>query len=676
MSGISTTYGRAPTLMGSMIALRHISGTQLSLLDVQTQISSNRRFQKASEDPVAAALITSLDRKLELTGQRERNLSHASSVLGTIDGSLGDLSDLLREAKTVASSQIGVGSDGATRAQQAAVIGSIIDRLYAAMNGKYADLSLFAGGRTGGPALEAFGDGYRYLGDRSGLRTDLGPGIDFPITISANDVVGSLSARVSGDVDLNAAVTGGTRIDDLRGPRTNRALGALQVTINSGGPPVVVSVDLTGAETVGDVTARLESAIRQADPAALAGTFPGGITTTDTQFQVNIANPAVSITFQDGPGTETARALGLDGFTYSSTAATNTDPSRDLNPRVTAGTALASLLPTPPLTFGGIRITNGGRSGTVNTSPTMTVGELIEAVRRLNVGVRAEIGAGGDTLDFINEVAGARMSIEEAGGTAATTLGVRSLKASTLLSAFNDGRGVQIADGQINPVTGLPDPNRNTDFRVTLSDGTTAFDVDLRPQDMQNVQTLLARINAASGGAGGFVADIDPATNGIRFRDTAGGAQPLRVSRLNGYAADDLGLLDAASTSGGGGATLVGSDRSKVRVDSAISTLIELRQALATNDERGITFAGSRLEADLDRLATARATVGARAQRIDGATKQLQDEKLVDQSIKSNLQDTDVAAAATRLSLLQTQLQATLTVAAQTRPLSLLNFLG
>src|SRR5690606_31503203 len=115
------------------------------------------------------------------------------------------------------------------------------------------------------------------------------------------------------------------------------------------------------------------------------------------------------------------------------------------------------------LTYGDILFRNGEAVGTVTTDATMTIGQFRAAVAALDLGIRAEINADGRALDVINEVSGLTMSVGESGGTAATTLGIRSLSDRTPTSVFNFGRGIEIADGEVDPVTGLPDPNRNVD---------------------------------------------------------------------------------------------------------------------------------------------------------------------------------------------------------------------
>src|SRR5690606_4215627 len=119
------------------------------------------------------------------------------------------------------------------------------------------------------------------------------------------------------------------------------------------------------------------------------------------------------------------------------------------------------------------------------------VRNLIEAA---GLGVRVEINAAGDGIEVVNETAAGRdqaLSIAEVPGSnqTATRLGIRTYTGDTLLSDFNDGRGVRIVHGSTDPTTGLPDPARDVDFTITLGDGAaTTIDVDLRPEDIVSVQ--------------------------------------------------------------------------------------------------------------------------------------------------------------------------------------------
>ncbi len=684
MTTIPPNLARVPNLLVSSLVRDGVTRAGVDLLRTQDQLSSGKRISRGSDDPIAASLAQVVGDRLRTSDQRLRNFEHASAALATLDQALGEAANLALEARTLASDQVGAGSDSGTRRAQATVVESLIQELFALSNSRFADVHLLGGERTGAPPIERFLDGFRYVGAGDGLITDLGDELNTPITINAERALGTLSARVEGDVDLNPALARTTLIEDLNGARgVGVALGTVSVDIFDGVTTTTVTVDLTGADDVGDVLDRLESDILAADPAAFDGgsPYPGGVdvNATGTGVEFNVA-AGYTITVSDIGGGTTAADLGLDGGPYAGVAATGPG---DVDPRLSPHTTFGQLNPLAPFTPGDIVFNNGGRQGTVTVTAGLTIAEFARAVEALGIGARVEIAEDGQRLRVLNEVSGWSLSIQESGaGTlTATSLGIRSLQATTPLSVLNNGRGVEIADGQIDPVSGLPDAARNVDFEITLTDG-TVFTVDLVPADITDVASLLAKINAEAAlagvtigtGAGEFEALLADGGNGIVLSDNLGGAGVVSIRSLNGHAAEDLGLLDGAFTPGAP-ATFAGSDRSTVRVDSLFATLIDLKTALETNDVRGITFAGERLEEDIDRLLSARAVAGGRASRIQTAQRREEDANVLDQTVKSGLEDLDYAEATSRFAFLQLVQQAGYAAAGRSQALTLIDFL-
>lgn len=676
MTNITSSFARAPNLLTASIIRAGVSRTSVELLRLQEKISSGREINRPSDDPIYTSVVAVLDGRIERYGQRLRNIQHAGATLGTLDNALANATELAREAVSIASEQINTTSDAVTRRNQAVVIQSLLTELQSTANSNYLDIHVFGGATSSRPPIQEFRGGYRYVGQGDGLRTDIGDELDLPITIGADLAFGSLSTRVEGDVDLNPALTRQTFLSDVRGARQRGVtLGQINVTVNDGVTPVTLTVDLSPAKTVGDALDIIESAIRTQDAGALDGAYPSSGVIGE-RLSVDVA-AGYTVTFADiGAGT-VAKDLGLEGFNYVDGAAVNTNANQDLDPFLTERTRLGDLNPAVALAYGDIIFRNGGAAGTVTTDATMTIGQFKAAVASLDLGIRVEINRDGRAIDVINEVSGLVMSVGEGGGTAATTLGIRSLSDRTPTSVFNFGKGVQIADGEVDPVSGLPDPARNVDFRVTLTDGST-FTVDLVPGDLVDTGTLLAKINAEAAAAGfGAVFNATLATtgNGIVFEDSSGGAGQTSVSNLNGYAAEDLGLLDATFTAGAP-ATFAAQDRAGVRVDSIFSTLVELRDALDGDSRIGIQLAGERLEEDIDRIVRARALVGVRASRVDKGEDRVTEARLLDEEIRAGLRDLDYPQAATRFSLLELQRQAGLATASRLTSLSLLDFLG
>lgn len=691
MSSIPSNLNRVPNLLASRMQLSNLTRTQLDLLRLQGQLATGNAVNKPSDDAVRAATITVLDGNLERADLRLRNLNVASNSLGLLDVALEDATNFLQEAKSIASSQIGVGSDETTRRLESTVIESFVREMYSLVNRNSNGLYLFGGSTaTQTPVVELNG-GFRYVGRGEGLYNDIATGDRIPITLGSLSSIGAVSARVRSTADLSPTLTGGTLLRDMAGARGRGiTVGEVSVVVNGG---AAETIDLTAAQSAQDIADALTAGLRAYEQThAVSVLGPGGVMVGDAGFEFDLVPgpppPVVQIS-EVGNGV-TAQDLGLaqDAFTAGNTQGLGLGPRLTLETPVSAVDALAS----QPL--GSIRIRmeagSGEYSAVVDLSGATTIDQIRDRIEGAGLGVRVVVNEAGTGIDVLNEVSGHRMSVEEVGdgSTTASRLGIRSYTAETLISDFNHGDGVRIVDGRVHPESGQPE-DLNDDFLITLATG-QQFSVDLRPSDLTTVQAVLDRINAGFQLAltqsprnpdappladGDFIADLSTSRNGIRLRDLTAGPGELSVEKLNNSAAaEDLGLLDGRFDAPS--ATLIAQDRATVRVDSLFSDLIDLRDALAANDEDGIAIAGERLESSLERLSSARALVGVYANRVEGAKRRQEDAKVLDETMKSGLQGLDYAEAAMRLSLLQTQLSAGLQVSARLQGLSLLDYLS
>ncbi|MEO0512091.1 MAG: flagellin [Planctomycetota bacterium] len=691
MSSIPSNIGRTSSLLISSIQLNNLTRTNLDLFEVQAQLSTGRSVIRPSDDAAKASTIGVLDDRIERSAQVLRNLDQADTRYAAIETALSEANDLLLEAQTIASEEVGLGSTAESRAARALVVRSQIDGLLDVVNTTQDGDYLFGGSRLSSPPFESFGTGVRYVGETDRLTADLNLGSSTPVTLSGAQAIGDDLARVLGTVDLDPDLTPQTRLSDLQAPGGGPvSLGEITFRVGAGAQ---ATIDLTGAETVDDVAARLTNAIREYEATNNVTVLgPGGVGVAGKSLSIDVAGASPgAVRFQNVGVARVATDLGLAAPPPTSVvtvvAPVEFTPisatGLTLEPRVTLETPVAALAGVgAPL--GSVRISNAGESAVIDLSTAATIEEVKSAIEGAGLGVRVEINAAGDGLNIANQVATAPddgLSIEEVPGgpSTATLLGIRTLSADTRLDAFNDGRGVSIVSGSTDPVTGLPDPDRDVDFVVTLGDG-TSFPVDLLPQDASTVGTLVTRINAAAAAAGvavpaDFEAGLTDGPNGIALRQSGAFAGSISIERQNNSpAAEQLGLLegtyDAAS------ATLTGTDRAKVVVDSLFSRLLGLERALNDNDTSGITFAGEKLDGVVDRVSESRALVGGFSRRTQSAVRREEDLLLIDEQVRSELRDLDFAEGATRLTQLQTQLQAGLQTSAITQQLTLLNFLG
>lgn len=685
MSSIPVNLGRVPNLLISQAGLAHLNRTNLALFRVQQQLSTGLAINAPSDDPVKAAAVGVLDDRLERSAQVKRNLSHASSSLDTADNALQEASDLAHQARSIATAQLAITSSGAERRQQATIIDQILRSMLTTATRKGPAGYVFGGSLTSEAPVRAYGAGYRLTGEASGLVTDLDPNMTIPITLGAGNGVASRSARVRGDVDLNPMLSLDTRLVDVRGGRgLGVSLGSVEMSINGGAR---VSVDLTGSDTVRDVATRITAAIRQYEADnSVSALGAGGVSASGEAIAID-AVVGATIEFFDPTNGVTARDLGLTAetpFPFSPTQAAGVA----LDPKLTWRTPIAALAGITGA-LGSFEIKSLGRSATIDLSTATTLEDVKNAIEGTNLGLRVAINADATGIDVFNDVSAGRdagLSIEEISGQnlTATRLGIRSFTTSTRIHDFNDGRGVEILDASVNPTTGLPDPLLDADFQITLGDpARTVISIDLRPQDMATVQTLLDRVNGqaatqlATAGlpATSFRATLSDGSNGLRLVQDASFAGAMTITpRNNSPAAEQLGLMGGAYDATN--STWSGQDRAKVRVDGLFTQLIDLRDALVSDDVRGITLAGEGLERSIAGLAETRGLVGGHAQRVDAAIGREDDRSLLDRRMRGDLADADFAEASTRFNLLQTQLQAALRVAGASQQQSLLDFLG
>ena len=647
---------RVPTLLSGRLMGGSIAQTQREMLDLQLGFASGTRLQRGSDDPRATRAIQLLQSSMDRRDQRLNAISWGEAVLGRVDTSLSSLTDLVTEARALAVGQSDDSADADSRAAQAVVVSSMIDQLFAEANAEWQGLHIFGGQNGGQRPFASFLGGVRYLGSGAGLVNDNGLGL--PITLSGDEAFGAVSARVAGQVDLNPALSNGVYLEDLGGVNGEGVTGGVvELTVGAN----TTEVDLSGAATVGEVLDRLQ--------AELDNIAPGSTVSTDgSRFSFTVAGAddltVVGVAGDIGPG------LGLEGtFVAGATTA-----GGDTQPKLLSRTRIADLegLSGP---LGSIRLENGGNVQTIDLSGAETIADLQNLIDSADLGIRLEVEQDG-TLSMLNEVSGTWMSVGEDGGDTATLLGLRSMGLDTPLSVFNDGDGVPIRSGSVDPETGLPNPAADVDFTISLADG-RSFEVDLA--GVETVGDVLATLRAAAGaatppiGPAEFTAELATTGNGIVLTDNSGGMTgTFTVTPANGSrAAKALGLLAPVS-----GNVISGEDRSMVAVESLFTHLKALEKALLQNDNWSIEQAAIDLQDDLDRLIDVRGAAGARGERLLLAKDRESELSIMEASLLGEARDLDLTDAALQLTNLEQQLQATLAVTARMQQLTLLNWLG
>jgi len=194
------------------------------------------------------------------------------------------------------------------------------------------------------------------------------------INLTAGEVFGSGLDAVGGQSDLRAGADRATRLQDISGALGDRVR-AGQITI-SGSVIGQVQVNLSGAATLGDVIDRINHALPASVQASLD---PSGrclqIASTDPSEVLQVS--------EDGNGT-TAHDLGLFGPPQTGTLV-----GTDFIPRLTACTPVGALAGNRGVDLaGGLVMSNGDQSVTVDLSSAKTVQDILNAINATGLGSR------------------------------------------------------------------------------------------------------------------------------------------------------------------------------------------------------------------------------------------------------------------------------------------------
>jgi flagellar hook-associated protein 3 FlgL len=636
MSILPLQLARVSNALRMNLTQRTITQTQRGLLDVQNQLSTGRRLATPSDDPGDAAIAIQIRKLLEQRAGYADNLSQATAHLSEVDTTLGDMTDLLRQAQTLASANVGSDVSADQRNAAAAIVSSLYNQMLSLANKQSQGVYLFAGDTGTAPFVSDQG-GVRFVGSSRVLANQFDESAILPFMVDGNEVFGALSTRVKGTADLTPAITMGTRLADLRGATDGGVHGGAIVLSNGA---ITTTVDLSAADTIGDVVNFIN--------AAAVGGITASINPAGTGLLID-ATAGDNITLTDSGGT-CASDLGIVRATPAGAGSDINGAA--LNPNLTPLTNLSDLRGGLGIDPTGLIITNGQKTATIDFTAATNVEDLLNAINHSGTGVVARLSDNGTGIDILNPVQGTKMTIAENGGTTAADLGIRSYGPSTLLSELNGGKGITTVAGD--------------DIQIARRDGST-FAVDL--SGLNTVQDVINAINTADAG-GGVTASFATTGNGIILTDsTVGGS--LTVSKLNASpAASDLGILASSATG-----VITGSDVNPIETRGIFGNLGALRSALLSSDQTGITAAAEALQKDLERVIRVHGQVGAQVKEFEARQERLTDQNVATKAMLSALEDTDFNEAITRFTTLQTALQANLETTSRMINLTLLDFL-
>jgi flagellar hook-associated protein 3 FlgL len=635
--------------------LFQVHGDQASILDLQMQLSTGKRFQKPSEDLASAIKVLAAQRQQEFRQQTEINLRSADDILSASETSLAQAQTILNDVRATAVEAAGNTISDDQRTALLHHVDGALRRLTDLANTRFGDQYIFAGSAVKENPLRLAGNAVQFTANHEQLDTVTDYGSTLAANVTANEAFGVKSSQIVGTVDLDPSVDLDTPLSQL-----NRGVGIRTGAIRLSSGIESVEVDLTDSHTVGDV-------IQKINILNLGG----------RQIEVTLNANSLDVDYADGLGGllrveevgsgATAGDLGINNVATSQNSPV---VGSDLNPIMTLTTRLSQLFSGSGLPSGeSLRITQAGVNYVVNTNGLNTVEDLINRMERTGARIETSIDPTGRFITVQSTESGSQLSIGENGGNLATMLGLRSMTEDTLVSSLNFGNGIELNDQAGQP-----------DIVLTRNDG-TQLRIDL--DGVQTIGDVMDRINNNASNfnpATRITASLATTGNGIQLSSTAG-ALPIAVANAGGSsAAIGLGWTDkdnstATGATSGANNVIAGRDVATVKVDGVFSSLIQLRQAISDGDSEAVKSVWQSMEQDLDRLAIARGLVGTRQQSIDSRIQKSEDEQIRLREIESQNLDADLASVISELTHRQAALQASIQLMGQTARMTLFDYL-
>ncbi len=300
--GIPTT--RVSNLFVRQRLTNQMQSDQLGLFQVQTQMSTGHVIQTPSEDAAAALRIMNLQRLIERKGQVQTNLNTNQSYLTATDSTLMAIYGNVAEVRGIALGAMGDTADETQRLAAAQQIQQTLTQLVDAGNQKFRGRYLFAGATTMVRPFELTEDfSVKYNGNEERLASYSDIDLLFDTNVHGSEMFGAISDPVLGLTDLNPALTFNTRLADLRGGE-GIADGSIAIGVSTLGVRQTTIVDLSSAETIGDVASMIR------DSAPTGKTLDIEITSTGLRIELASAPPDM-LAIEEVAGGTTAYDLGI-----------------------------------------------------------------------------------------------------------------------------------------------------------------------------------------------------------------------------------------------------------------------------------------------------------------------------------------------------------------------------
>jgi flagellar hook-associated protein 3 FlgL len=184
---------RITSSMSQRHLLSDLQRVQQRLSDAQNQVTSQKRVEKPSDDPLAAARATRLQADLDATAAYGDSVDEAKSWLDASDSALSSLNDVVQRVRELTVQAANGATSDAGRQSIKAEVDQLTKQAMTALNQAYDGRYLFSGTKTDTPPYDV--NTGTYQGDGGAILRTIGPGVTVQVNATASgstDVLATL----------------------------------------------------------------------------------------------------------------------------------------------------------------------------------------------------------------------------------------------------------------------------------------------------------------------------------------------------------------------------------------------------------------------------------------------------------------------------------------------------
>lgn len=627
-----------------------------SYLKTEMQMSTGRRINTPSDDPIGTQQDMRYRTELTEIAQYQENISSGLSQLTQYDTILGNMKDTVSQAYELAVSLSNDSYDANARASAASEAASLFDQLLGLANTQSESRYLFAGFRTGTKPFIGGANGVAYVGDMGRIKSEIEPSAWVNVNLVGSDVLMKSMSTLGEDADLDVGVSAATLLADLHlGDGVDLTSGATpgHFTVTDLNTGAAVDIDVSGATTLDDVVTTVNSTL-----------LANGITNLTLGFGQQ-GNNLHWMSTQSGEITGVTKLSNLhngtgidlsEGRILIHTADNSIEVEVDLSGATTIDEVLQAINNTldahvdPAVHNVDAAINAGGTGIDIVDSNGVPLGLMISEVSESST-TAADLGILGDidpTLNGTDLEPRPEFTIAEAAAdqTTATDLGIvgnfygemdgQALKplmtVNTSLALLNNGHGMNLGE-------------------IRISQGLDVVYLDLGNSTYNTVGDV---INAFNSLGLEITASINDDGTGLQVESTATDKSLIIDEMNNGNTAHELGIFGSPDIFG---------------------SMLILEHALEDNDQEVIADVIGNLTNGIQALLNNRASVGSSVIRLETTQSRLSDLKFTYTELLSEVEDADLTELVTQLAMRETSYQSALIASSKIIQPSLLDFL-